>query len=68
MADSVSDLDDIIDAAAASPKSATADGQSATARDLKELTDYRNVVGERQAASGSKLPIRFFNTKPPGAV
>ena len=66
MSDEVSDA--ISENAVAGIKSVTVDGQTTTAHDLEQQIEADKYLRNRSAASGSKVPIRFFNTRPPGAT
>lgn len=64
------DLSDTIEEAASDPQSASIDGRSATARPIKDLIEADRYLAEKEAAQSSttRLGVRFFATKPPGAV
>lgn len=60
------DLQDTIREAAATPQSATVDGNSATARPLKDLIDADKHLAHK--ASGGARAIRLARIKPGGSV
>lgn len=67
MAD-LNDLSDTIDEAASGPQQVTVDGNSVTARSLKELDDHYDRKANREAAASGRLGIMPFQLRMPGAA
>lgn len=61
------DSDDIA-TAAESPKTVSSDGTTVQDRDISEMIEADRYSANESARASSVLPIRFFSTKPPGAV
>jgi hypothetical protein len=59
----MSDPQDILDAAAAAPASATIDGQTVTQHPLRDVQAY---VRSKQAEAGSGFGVRFASMIPGG--
>ncbi len=60
--------DEIIDDAAANPKSAAVDGTSATGRDLRELIEWDKHQASKEAAASRKAGLKMFKIVGDGAV
>jgi hypothetical protein len=60
------DLTEVIEEAAQTPKSATQDGRSATARDIDELIKADQYTKSQQAAGKTGFGIRVAKIIPPG--
>lgn len=63
-----SELADTIRTAAASPASASVDGESVTARPLKDLIEADRHLGTVAAQSTANKGVRFSRFVPPGAA
>lgn len=68
MTDATSDLEAVTDAVAAGPKSVTTDGLAVQSQDVSALIQLEKHRAEQAAARAPTLGVRFFNTRPPGAV
>lgn len=66
MSDEITDA--IAENAEAGLKSVTVDGQTTTAMDIDQQIKADEYLRERAATGKSRLPIRMFNTRPPGAT
>lgn len=62
----MADISDSIPAAAATPASATVDGQSVTGRSLDELIRADQYLANKAAGRGRTLPIRKAKLIPDG--
>jgi len=62
------ELEALTDAAAAAPKTVSADGVTVVQQSVPELIALEKHRGEQRAASAGSIGIRLFKTKPPGAV
>lgn len=62
----ISDTD--IATAATTPASASADGQSVTARSVDDLIKAKTFTDQNDAAEKVHRGLRFTKLKPPGAV
>ena len=49
-------------------KSVTVDGQTVTSHDISQQIAADKYLRNKSAMSGNVLPIRMFNTRPPGAT
>lgn len=63
----MSEIDDAINTAAITPKAASADGISTTARDLRELIEAAEYLAAQNATAKNHFGLRFIRLKPPGA-
>lgn len=68
MAETVEEIEDITDAAAANPKQVSADGVTVTGQNIPDLLSWERQRAEREAARSPGLGIRLFRTRPPGAT
>ena len=64
----MADLSDEIEEAAQGPKSHTVDGESATARDIKDLIEADKYLAAKAAASKKGGGLRFSKFVPGGAA
>ena len=60
------EIDDILIDALQTPKSASHDGQSATARDAGEIIALADRLEKKQAARAGKLPFKVTRNILPG--
>jgi hypothetical protein len=68
LAESVEEIESLTDAAAAAPKSVTVDGQTVQEHSIPDLIALENHRANKEATTGGRLGVGFFNTRPPGAV
>lgn len=61
------EMDALLDAAAAAPKSAASDGQSATAQDLGELTKLDQYRRQKEGVRKVGRGLYYSKLVPPGA-
>lgn len=62
------DLSDQIESAAETPKSVTIDGNSANARDLRELIEVDQYLAAKRAASTKRQGLSYRQIVPPGGA
>lgn len=64
----MADMTEEIKEALKNPKAVASDGTQVTQHSLKEMIEVDQYLANQEAAKSRKLPVRFFNTRPPGAV
>lgn len=66
MPDEPDSMDELIDEAAAEPKSASGDSGSMQQRDLRELIEADRYRKSKSVSTG--VPVRYFKFVPPGTA
>lgn len=64
----MSDRTEKLENAADSPKSASGDGQSASAHSLPDQIAMDNHLAEKKRAKSRKQPLKLFSLSPPGGT